>query len=42
VGISPHFIAGTVNATLKISGATNPQVESAEFDGHQCTYAISF
>ncbi len=42
VGISPHFIAGTVSATLKTSGATNPQVEIAEFDGHQCTYVISF
>ncbi len=40
VGISPHFIAGTVTATLKISGAKDPAVEIAEFDGHQCTYAI--
>ncbi len=42
VGISPHFIAGTVSATLRTSGATAPQVEIAEFDGHQCTYVISF
>jgi uncharacterized protein (TIGR02265 family) len=45
VGISPHFIAGTVSATLatlRTSGAAAPQVEIAEFDGHQCTYVISF
>lgn len=42
VGISPHFIAGSVTATLKAAGATAPTVEISEFDGHQCTYAISF
>jgi uncharacterized protein (TIGR02265 family) len=42
VGVSPHFIAGTVFATLKIAGAADPRVEIAAFDGHECTYAISF
>lgn len=41
VGISPHFIAGTVTATLKASGATAPKVEISDFDGNQCTYAIT-
>jgi uncharacterized protein (TIGR02265 family) len=41
VGVSPHFIAGSVSAILRISGATTPRVEIVEFDGQQCTYAIS-
>jgi len=42
VGVSPHFIAGTVVGTLKAAGAASPRVEIAEFDGQQCTYAITF
>jgi uncharacterized protein (TIGR02265 family) len=42
VGLSPHFIAGTVVGTLKAAGAESPRVEISEFNGQECTYSITF
>lgn len=42
VGEFPSFTAGLIHAGLTIAGAKEPRVELAQYDGHACTYRISW
>ncbi len=42
VGDFPSFTAGIIYAGLRVAGAKDIRVESADYDGHACTYRISW
>lgn len=42
VGDFPAFTAGIIHAGLTIAGAKELRVEPADYDGHACTYRISW
>jgi len=42
VGDFPSFTAGIIHAGLTIAGAKELQVEPSGYDGHACTYRISW
>ncbi len=39
---NPHYIRGIIVEGLTFAGAKNVQVEARGFDGHACTYAMSW
>jgi uncharacterized protein (TIGR02265 family) len=42
VGRYPAFTAGIIHAGLRVAGAKDISVEMASYDGHACTYRISW
>jgi uncharacterized protein (TIGR02265 family) len=42
VGDFPEFTAGIIYAGVRLSGAQEPRVESLGYDGHACTYRITW
>lgn len=42
VGAYPGFTAGIIHGGLEVAGATDIVIETAEHDGHACTYRISW
>ncbi|WP_338869689.1 DUF2378 family protein [Myxococcus stipitatus] len=42
VGAYPDFTAGIIHAGLRVAGAQEVRVEPSNYDGHACTYRISW
>lgn len=42
VGNFPEFTAGIIHAGVRMSGAKEPRVEPTGYDGHACTYRITW
>ncbi|MCP3138864.1 DUF2378 family protein [Pyxidicoccus xibeiensis] len=42
VGAYPAFTAGIIHAGLRVSGAQGIVIENSGYDGHACTYRISW
>jgi uncharacterized protein (TIGR02265 family) len=42
VGEFPEFTAGIIYAGVRLAGAQEPRVEPTSYDGHACTYRITW
>ena len=39
---NPHYIRGVALEALPLVGAKNPKIDVRGFDGHACTYVVSW